>query len=215
MPLSTFSLFTSGPVINDNTTVSDVLNLGLGIWVRIVDLQIGLRSLSHTSPDDLDFLLVAPGGTNFEFWSDAGGSADITNGDFTIADSGASLLPNDTGMASGTYRPTNYGFESGSNWGLPGLIINSPAPADTATLSVFGGLWLSGNWTLDIRDDLGGGDVGNLSSWGIQGISAVIVKPEDFNRNQLSDILWQHSDGTPAIWPMNGTNATSVGGAGP
>jgi hypothetical protein len=36
----------------------------------------------------------------------------------------------------------------------------------------------------------------------------------DFNANGLSDILWQGSDGTPALWLMNGTTAVSVGAAG-
>ena len=36
----------------------------------------------------------------------------------------------------------------------------------------------------------------------------------DFNANGLSDILWQGSDGTPALWLMSGTTAVSVGAAG-
>jgi FG-GAP-like repeat len=35
-----------------------------------------------------------------------------------------------------------------------------------------------------------------------------------FNSDGPSDILWQGSDGTPAIWLMNGTNAVGVGAAG-
>ena len=30
----------------------------------------------------------------------------------------------------------------------------------------------------------------------------------------MSDILWQGSDGTPAIWLMNGSNVTSFAPAG-
>jgi hypothetical protein len=36
----------------------------------------------------------------------------------------------------------------------------------------------------------------------------------DFNGDGKSDILWQGSDGTPAIWLMDGTHAMSVGAAG-
>ena len=36
----------------------------------------------------------------------------------------------------------------------------------------------------------------------------------DFNGDGKSDILWQGSDGTPAIWLMDGTNVRSVGAAG-
>jgi hypothetical protein len=217
MPTHTFTVTTSGFTINDNAIVSDVLsNDFFDGWFRILDLQVVLDGLSHTFPDDLDFLLVAPDGRNFEFWSDAGGGADISNGNFVIADSGASLLPDQTTIASGTYQPTNYGFESSTNWNLPGLIINSAAPADTATLdSVFGGLWFGGNWTLDVRDDLGGGDIGSVTRWGLKGTIVDIVKPDDFNGDGNSDILWQNSDGLPAMWSMNGVTATAVGGVGP
>jgi hypothetical protein len=73
-----------------------------------VDARITLNNLSHTHPDDLDFLFVGPGGRNLAFWSDAGGGTDIVNGNFTIRDSGASLLPETTVIASGTYKPTDY-----------------------------------------------------------------------------------------------------------
>ena len=36
----------------------------------------------------------------------------------------------------------------------------------------------------------------------------------DFNGDGKSDILWQGSDGTPAIWLMNGMNVVSTGAAG-
>ena len=36
----------------------------------------------------------------------------------------------------------------------------------------------------------------------------------DFNGNGKSDMLWQGSDGTPAIWLMDGMNAVTAGAAG-
>ena len=44
-------------------------------------------------------------------------------------------------------------------------------------------------------------------SWQVKGTG-------DFNGDGKSDILWQSSDGTPAIWLMDGTNALSVSAAG-
>jgi hypothetical protein len=40
-------------------------------------------------------------------------------------------------------------------------------------------------------------------SWQIKGAA-------DFNGEGISDILWQSSDGTPAIWLMDGLSATDV-----
>src|SRR5258708_5654 len=37
----------------------------------------------------------------------------------------------------------------------------------------------------------------------------------DFNNDGRSDILRQNSDGTPAVWLMNGVNAVAVGAVGP
>ena len=72
--------------INDLATASSVILVELGApfpitgaWTKIVNLKVILGDLTHTFPDDLDFLLVAPDGrTNFEFWSDAGGSNAIS-----------------------------------------------------------------------------------------------------------------------------------------
>jgi len=120
------------PTINDLVTNSDSILAGLG---RIVHLEVNLTGLTHAFSDDLDFLFVGPNGANFEFWSDAGGSNAISNGNFTISDSGAFLLPDGTPIASGTYRPSDYlTVENSSNWGLaPGVIINHPTPNGTAT----------------------------------------------------------------------------------
>lgn len=214
--------------IADNTTVSDTtFGFGKGVWARIVDIKIVLNGLSHTFPADLDFLLIGRNGVAFEFWSDAGADNDIVNGNFTIADSGASPLPQVTAIGSGTYRPADYGaLEDGSNWGLsPSLTINHAAPAGTATLaSAFAGTWESGigNWNLYIKDDAPG-DTGSLTQWGFQITENIIVQPDDFDGDVASDILWQRSDGEPAMWLMNGGTVengdgrtiTSLGGVGP
>ena len=42
-------------------------------------------------------------------------------------------------------------------------------------------------------------------SWEIKGT-------DDFNGDGRSDILWQGSNGTPAIWLMDGLSATDVAG---
>ncbi len=224
--LSTFNV--TGLAILDSTTVSQSIDLNpFGIWGRITDLRVFIHGVTHTFPDDLDFLLLGPGGANLEFWSDAGGATDITNFNFGFADSFGLLLPDQAAIAPSTmlYAPTDYGLpaEDGSNWGLsPSIIINNPAPTGTATFaSAFGGLVTAGNWSLFVRDDVGG-DVGSLMDWGMAITYNVIVKPEDFsgpiganNNFYTSDILWQNDNGQAAIWLMVGTSLTSGGAVGP
>ena len=58
--------------------------------------------------------------------------------------------------------------------------------------------------------------IGDFSTGDLDVMTSIysIAAPNDFNANGISDILWQGSDGTPAIWLMNGTSTTSVGVAG-
>src|SRR4051794_2395745 len=94
--------------ITDNQTVSDTLSFGILAWSRVIDIKITLGGLSHTFPDDLDFLLVGRNAAAFEFWSDAGAEIDIVNGNFTISDSAALSLPDAAAITSGTYRPGDF-----------------------------------------------------------------------------------------------------------
>jgi hypothetical protein len=148
MPVTTttFTYSSGPPAIPDSGTFAwSLVVFLLGNWARITDVRVNLNGLSHTFPDDLDFLLLGSGGRNLEFWSDAGGST-LINGNYTIADSAASLLPDAGGIASGTYKPTDYTAptpETGSNWGgLSFLTINHAGPTGSASFaSVFGGQW--------------------------------------------------------------------------
>jgi subtilisin-like proprotein convertase family protein len=223
MPLSSGSVSDlSGTLtILDNATVSRSIFLGTTSWYRVTNLRVTLTNLSHNFPDDLDFLLVGPDGRNLEFWSDAGGTADLVNASFVISDSAASSLPDNTAIAAGTYKPTDYtgseAVETSSNWsGLPGITINHPGPTGSATFApAFAGAWLSNTtWTLDVRDD-DPASVGSLASWSITFDFRILTKPHDFDGSDVSDILWQNNDGTPGIWTMSGFTAVSVGPAGP
>ena len=205
----------SGTVVRTLTTGSL-----FGLWGRVTNVVITLGGLSHTYPGDLDFLLVGPDGTNLEFWSDAGAGITISGRTFVIADSGSSPLPQFAAIPSGvTFTPTDYtdatGVETAAYWtGLPPIAINHPGPTGAGTLAgAFAGAWLArSTWQLWVTDDVPY-DGGSLGSWQIDLTYRRITKPGDFDGNNVSDFLWQNSDGTPAIWTMSGFTAVSGGAA--
>jgi len=113
--------------------------------------------MNHTFPDDIDVLLVGPGGQRLLLMSDAGGAADLVNVNLTFDDMAASTLPDGTQITSGTFRPSNFGT---------GDTFPAPAPAgpytDPQLLSVFNGVNPNGTWSLYVVDDVGG-DIGNIN----------------------------------------------------
>ena len=91
-----------------------------GFTGTITKLTLSLTGLTHAYPEDLNLLLVGPGGQTVLFMSDAGGLFDINGVNLTLGDAAAARgLPSQ--IVSGTYRPTNLGSMDP---------FSSPAPAD-------------------------------------------------------------------------------------
>ena len=131
---------------------SDINVAGQGTVQKVT---VTINGLSHTFPDDLDFLLVGPQGQNAIIWSDAGGGTDIVDATVTLDDNAAIPLPDSSPIVSGTYRPANYG--TGDTWPAP-----APAPSGNVALSTFNGTDPNGTWSLYVVDDAGG-DVGMIA----------------------------------------------------
>ena len=116
----------------------------------ILDVNVTFRGFSHEYPEDLDIVLVAPGGkTAVVLMNNVGVSDPITNVTLTFDDSAADWLPFDAPIVSGTYKPT-----------IPGV---APRP-ETASLRSFNGASPNGVWRLYVADG-NGGDEGSLDSW--------------------------------------------------
>jgi subtilisin-like proprotein convertase family protein len=113
---------------------------------KIKDVDLTLRNFSHTFPDQVDILLVAPGGRNTLLMSDVGGNDNADNLTLRIDDEATAAFPLSSQLASGSFKPTNQGN-----------VDNLPAPApltgQTVALSVFNGLNPNGTWQLFVRDD--------------------------------------------------------------
>jgi subtilisin-like proprotein convertase family protein len=166
-PQTTFTFSNSTPItIPDsgaatpypsNITVSGV---PIGSLVRV-----RLNNLSHTFHDDIDILLVGPGGQKFILFSDVG-SGTVANVTYTLDDAAANFLPVTGQPPSGSYKPANYAL---SNGGVCQDPFPAPAPAgpysspggqapfggcgtDTLT-STFGSTNPNGTWSLYVVDD--------------------------------------------------------------
>jgi hypothetical protein len=131
-------------------------------------IKLTLNGYHHEFGDDLDMLLVGPGGQKFVFLSDVGGSTEVfTPMTFSIADNGETLLPDAAVFVNGTtYRPSNVGATDPFDAPAPAAPYENAAPGGAATFaSVFGtnGSLLNGNWSLYIDDDASG-DPGKLDN---------------------------------------------------
>src|SRR6185295_5120728 len=122
----------------------------------ITNLTVTLNNFSHTFPDDVDIMLVGPGGQNAIIMSDVGNGIAVSN------------LPDNGTLVSGTFKPTNFeGVETFS----PG-----PPPSGGSALSVFNGTNPNGVWSLYVVDDTGD-DGGSISGGWCLNITTVAAEP--------------------------------------
>jgi hypothetical protein len=131
-------------------------------------IKLTFNGYHHEFEDDLDFLLVGPGGQKYIFMSDVGGITEqITPITFSVSDTGADLLPDATAIMNGvTYRPSNVGANDPFDAPAPGAPYENAAPGGAATFaSVFGsdGATMNGTWSL-YGDDDAGSDPGRMDN---------------------------------------------------
>lgn len=138
---------------------SEAVVSGLTGWVTKASVTI--ESFSHTSPKDVDLLLVGPNGKKIVLMSDVGGSTPVTNARLVFKDDAAGGLPVDGPLVAGEYRPTNH---------ISGDPFPAPAPqgrVNGTSLAVFRGMNPNGSWRLFLVDD-SGNNLGALTGgWGV------------------------------------------------
>jgi subtilisin-like proprotein convertase family protein len=150
---------TSGPA----SPYPSVVNVS-GVAGTIGTMSVDIRGLSHTFPDDIDMLLVAPGGQTLIIQSDVGGNVGAVNINYKLRDTAAGVAPDAGPLVSGQYRPTDVG--TGDTFVAPAPVgpYGDPAPNGAATFaSVFAGTNPNGTWTLYVVDDAGG-DIGSIGN---------------------------------------------------
>ncbi len=125
----------------------------------VTKVRVVLNGLSHAWPDDVDVLLVGPAGQTTLLMSDVGGSVTATNVVLTFDDAG-SALADSGGVATGTYRPTN--FDTADTFAGP-----APGGPYGTTLSTFNGTSAAGTWSLFVTDDTGGLSGSIAAGWSL------------------------------------------------
>jgi hypothetical protein len=141
-----------------------------GMGGLITRVTVTLRGLNHSFPDDMDILLVEPGGKNVMLMSDAGSSFPLNGVDVTFAD-GFPLIPNSGQILTASYSPTN--------WGLTADAFPSPAPPGPYLIGLtnFVGLDPNGAWQLFVFDDTLE-SVGSIDDGWVLTVTSVEILPE-------------------------------------
>ncbi|MET0752332.1 MAG: FG-GAP-like repeat-containing protein [Pyrinomonadaceae bacterium] len=132
-----------------------------GLLGTVTKATVTLSNFSHSSPDDVDIMLVAPNGRRVVLMSDVGGTTEVGSLNLTFDDTAVSNLPDNSVLTSGTYKPTD--FEIGD-------IFPAPAPQGATTgttLNAFYGSAPNGTWKLFAVDDNGANAGSIAGSWSI------------------------------------------------
>jgi hypothetical protein len=131
---------------------------------QIGGIRVTLYDFFHIFPDNIDVLLVGPGGQEYVMMADAGGAipidptAPVT---LTFADFQPVVLPDSGPLTTGQYEPTVW--EPGQSNFPPPAPPGPYAEADSApggpiNTTFFGNFGLTpanGTWSLYVRDDAG------------------------------------------------------------
>jgi CSLREA domain-containing protein len=146
------------PIVINNNAVSNPYPATLdvsGAPVSNGSVRVTLYDVSHSSPEDLDILLVSPTGQTLVLMGNAGGGIALNAVTLTFADTASQVLPNSTAIIVGKYEPTN--------WVTPVTNFAAPAPAGPYSepgsalggftiRNTFGAFNPNGTWSLYVRD---------------------------------------------------------------
>jgi len=123
----------------------------IGASLPLTHVEVVFPKFSYNFPDDLDIQLVGPTGIAVTLLSDVGGNNQKAFTDIALRfKDGATPLPDDAKLVSGTFAPTNMDAGAFDHDTLP-----SPAlPPAATSLAAFNGTSPIGTWSLFIGDDV-------------------------------------------------------------
>jgi hypothetical protein len=121
-------------------------------------MTVDLADVAHTTPFDLEVLLVGPAGQNLVLMSDVGGNTAVSGVDLTFADGAAGPIAPGGPLSSGTFDPSDDDTD-GADAALP---PPAPVASGATTLATFNGTNPNGTWSLFVHDDASG-DSGSIA----------------------------------------------------
>jgi trimeric autotransporter adhesin len=154
--------------------------------VNVGTIKVTLYDINHNLADDLDILLVGPGGQKMVLMADAGGSTGLVGpATITFDDQAGQVLPDNGTISTGRYEPTSWELGQasfpapapGGPYSEPGSAVGGP----TTLASVFSGTPANGTWSLFTHNDVGalvpiGGNI--VGGWGLQILAPTAANAE-------------------------------------
>jgi subtilisin-like proprotein convertase family protein len=130
------------------------------------DVNVIIRGLTHSFPEDIRILLVDPGLRSVLLMHGAGGSPTANGVNLAFDDAAFGPIP--TPIVSGTYRPTQ--IDTGCASIHPDTALPTPAPAGpyATTLSQFNGHDPNGIWSLYVAQSSAGSSGSIAGGWSLE-----------------------------------------------
>ena len=122
-----------------------------GVAGPITKVTATLLGFTHTWPEDIDVLLVGPGGQSVALMGAVGGGTDANNVTLTFDDAAGGAIG--ASVVSGTFKP------SGS---ISAMTAPAPAGPYGSELAAFNGTTANGTWSLYVLD-AAAADTGNIA----------------------------------------------------
>ncbi|MBK8464799.1 MAG: proprotein convertase P-domain-containing protein [Chloracidobacterium sp.] len=152
------------------------------IFYPLGSMRVTIYDYSTDLPNNVDFLMVGPGGQKFVLLANAGGLTSGGPATLTFSDTAGQIVPANGPLTTGDLEPTSYG----SVTDFPGRAPAGPYNLPGSTIGGFGSQMMGGNpagtyagadpngvWSLYVRDRTTslfhpGSVVGNIGGWGLE-----------------------------------------------